>query len=318
MSQKIFDERTVKLHRAVNGDIWWADGVYPPKNSGLQLDPFLATINIFGKHASFRLIGVPNNAELISSLYLCRHRGDIASLEVAGPNSLLEYDENDVEKLLLSARRICMPAACGGWHSVSFYDYSCYSLIARLARNKSVVDDFAAGYLRVHPVFKSLLFINELGTVGAAQVIASLIDPRWFVDSRRPESQTKINLYFGLTPKIQKNVSSVDYVVRRSREVRCAYVLSAWKTKNPADVNLADPKNFLYRVWYASGGAEKGDLRASQYFLQYLRQNWLAAISARRGPKDGLFAPDLFFKMPDEVEAYLDHMSVTEKDKNDD
>jgi hypothetical protein len=65
----------------------------------------------------------------------------------------------------------------------------------------------------------------------------------------------------------------------------------------------------LYRIHAAARGGDKGDLRASQAFIRYLRYNWLSGLESRKGAKDGLFAPNLFFKTPAERAAYLEHMS---------
>jgi hypothetical protein len=42
--------------------------------------------------------------------------------------------------------------------------------------------------------------------------------------------------------------------------------------------------------------------------LRYLNDNWLSALEIRKGVKDGLFAPNLYFKSPAEIESYAYHM----------
>ena len=58
---------------------------------------------------------------------------------------------------------------------------------------------------------------------------------------------------------------------------------------------------------FRSGGA-RGDLRASQAFLRYLTDNWLAGLENRVGVKDGLFIPERFFKTREQRAAYDAHM----------
>jgi len=89
--------------------------------------------------------------------------------------------------------------------------------------------------------------------------------------------------------------------------------LDAWKTKPYEEIDIQNPANFLYRIWHANGGGPKGDLRASQAFLRYVNDNWLAGLEKRTGAKDGLFAPDLFFKTKEQQAAYAEHMKVSPK-----
>ena len=134
--------------------------------------------------------------------------------------------------------------------------------------------------------------------------------PRWFVDLRMPDRTSKLELFLGLTPKTQARVSDASLKLTKARELRCANVLASWKGEQPANVDLSLPANFLYRVHAAAGGGVRGDLRASQTFVRYLRHNWLAGLEHRSGVKDGLFAPDLFFKSPVEIAAYVEHMKT--------
>jgi hypothetical protein len=142
-----------------------------------------------------------------------------------------------------------------------------------------------------------------------AQVVRTIVDPRWYVDRRAPERQGKLELYMGLTPSVQKKVSDETKLLTKVRELRCSTVLEAWKTHHPGAVDLSNPRNFLYRIHKASGEGIRGDLRASQAFLRYLRYNWLDAADKRKGAKDGLFAPELYFKTPAERETYERHMN---------
>ena len=114
----------------------------------------------------------------------------------------------------------------------------------------------------------------------------------------------------GLTPGVQKRVSQMTAVLHRPREIRCSLVLDAWKTLHAGGVDLDEPRHFLYREHQLHGGGTKGDLRASQTFLRYVRYNWLSLLERRIGPKDGLFAPSLFFRTPGEIEAYQQHMAT--------
>lgn len=307
------DETTIKLYTADNGHIWYAKGIAPPQNSEQSLSGFLLSSVVSGMGLVFRLLGTAENAELISSLYLRKNKGEVRAVEVASAHFLSKSERADPAAALMRMRKIKAAAATGGWHPISFYDYSTYALLARMARNRFVFDEMAENYLRIHPAYRPALFVPTADPTAIAQLLVTIIDPRWFVDSRMPERTTKLNLYFGLTPATQQRVSNPDQMIITGRELRCANVLACWKTKDVADVDFKDPANFLYRIWQFFGGGFRGDLRASQAFIYYVCQNWLAAIEVRNGAKDGLFAPDLFFKTPAEVSSYNAYMQRLNK-----
>ena len=207
------------------------------------------------------------------------------------------------------------PVSCGGWHEATFADYNIYCLISRLARNGFVPDSPAQIYFGSHPISKIMGFIPTVTPAAAAVLAATIVDPRWFADRRSADVVKKAFCFLGLTPAIQKRVSDSTCILTRSREVRCARVLAAWKsdTISQDKIDLQNPANFLYRIWHAAGGGPKGDLRASQAFVQYVLANWLTAIERRTGARDGMFAPDHYFKTPAESAAYQTYADAIAK-----
>ena len=307
------DEKITKLHTADDGCIWFCRGADEVKNSECKLDDFLRLPVANGFGNVFRLLGVARNAELIASLYVRRKDREVRAIHVAGPNTLAVPEElRNPELAILRMRSLASSPAAGGWHEVSMADYPTYALIARMARNKEDFDDAVATYLRLHPAYKALQFIPTLCPASVAYVLSRIVDPRWFVFPGRHGAETKLLLFLGLTPQVQKRVSVADALLTTARDVRCTYVLNSWKTASPDSVDLKNPANFLYRIWRAAGGGWRGDLRASQTFIRYLRDNWLAGLDSRIGPADGLFAPDLFFRLPAEAAHFRDHMSRTD------
>lgn len=303
------EESTLKLHTGKDGSIWYAKHISPPANSGKIADEFLRSSVLTGFGKRVRVLGVAQNAELISSLYLRRYKSEIDSVEVAGPNILNSAaDLSDPRLVLMQMRATELAAACGGWHSVSMNDYPTYAMLAKLMRTSFVFDEAAEAYLQIHPAYKAVAFIPNIHQENLLRLLTTIIDPRWYVDKRLPERSAKLELFLGLTPQVQARVSASSGLLNRTRELRCVTVLATWKTQNPETVDLVEPANFLYRIYNAAGGGARGDLRASQAFIRYLRHNWLAVLETRRGVKDGLFAPNLFFKTPAEIAAYEEHM----------
>ena len=303
------DEVTIKLHTAENGHVWYSKAISPPTDSKQIVDEFMLSPVLEGMGLCVRVLGMPQNAELISALYLRRYKNEVRALEVAGPQ-LLHACDNDPKLVIIKMRELTAAPACGGWHPLSMLDYPTYAMLARMRRTNFVFDDAANTYYHLHPVYRSLLFIPTIDSAEVAKLLTTIIDPRWYVDLRMPERSSKLELFLGLTPKTQTRVADLTQILKRSREFRCSNVLACWKTVDPDTVDLTAPANFLYRVYKAAGGGAKGDLRASQSFVRYLRYNWLAGLESRVGVKDGLFAPDLFFKSSAEVESYTQHMAV--------
>jgi len=308
----IDDSATIKLHVDANNHVWYTDLGGLPFNSEQTPEVFLASSpHCSGAHKVFRVIGSARNAELISTLYVRQRQKEIARVQIAGPNICEHPAElNDPGLAILRMRQSITVPACGGWHNLSEYEYPAYAMIARLQRNHSVVDDLVRTYLKVHPAHLAATFIPNLSEEHLVQLLATIVDPRWYVDRRAPEKTLKLSLFLGLVPAVQTKISNPGKIITKTRELRCAVVLNCWKTNNPDLIDMAHPPNFLWRIWRACGGGARGDLRASQAFIRYICYNWLDALDKRKGRKDGLFAPDLFFKTDAERKAYLQHVAA--------
>ena len=308
---KVRDELVTKLHTAVAGNIWYCRGNESVTDSGLKIDEFLRLPLASGFGNIFRLLGTAQNAELIAALYTRRKHNEVRAVEVAGPNAVPGAGEPEKPVLIIMQLRSLMASsAAGGWHEVTMLDYPTYALIARLQRNHATFDEAVENYLRLHPAYYALSFIPTLCPIALAQLLVSIVDPRWFVYPETRDSAGKLFLFLGLTPAVQKKVSDSKALISRVRAVRAAHVLNSWKTVAPEDIDIKKPENFLYRIWYDAGGGWRGDLRASQAFIRYMRDNWLAGLDKRVGRSDGLFAPDIYFKTPEEMVAFKRHMAL--------
>lgn len=308
------DETIIKLHTADDGKVWYARGISAVKNSEQIVDSFLLSPTVSGIGLTFRVLGVQQNAELISALYLRRYKGEVRSIEIAGPNILdSQYELRSPELVLQRMRTAAVAPACGGWHQLTMHDYPTYAMLARMLRTNYEYDESVQQYFQLHPAHKALSFIPTLAPSAAAKLLIYVVDPRWYIDRRRPDRIKKLELFLGLTPAVQAKVSNSKKLLTKTREFRCAAALNSWKTQQPENVDLKNPANFLYRIHQAAGGGDKGDLRASQAFVRYVNDNWLASVENRKGARDGLFAPNLFFKTPAEIESYEYHMKPPKK-----
>lgn len=306
----VTDEVALKIHTAADGNIWYALGIGGVHDTGMIADTFLLQPIINGFGIRVRLLGIPRNAELITQFYLRRRKNEVVAVEVAGPNICESAAElNDPATVIMRMRSANISGACGGWHPVTDKDYPTYALLGRMQRTHFQFDAATQAYLQAHSAFHAMTLIPTLSRERLAQLLIDIIDPRWYVDRRAPDRASKLELYLGLTPQVQAAVSNVDKLLKKPRELRCATVLGVWKTQDYHAVDVQDPRNWLYRIYAAAGGGPRGDLRASQAMIRYLRYNWLDTLERRPGARDGLFAPELYFRTPAEIETYRNHMA---------
>jgi len=305
------DETSLKVHTADDGLVWYASGINPPANSNQTLDTFLLSPVITRPTTNVRILGVPQNAELIASLYSRKRGKELASICVAGPNICDSMQEiSDPALTLMRMRDVCVPLACGGWHEMTESEYHIYSLLARAQRTtKDWYDATARIFYETHPLYKAINFVGGVSHKDVATLLVTIIDPRWYVDRRRADNRIKLDLYLGLTPKTQRRVSDPKKLIHRGRDLRCFKVMNCWKTTTPDKVDFNAPESFIWRVWRAAGEGPKGDLRASQAFIRYVYANWLDTLTMRKGQHDGLFMADKFFKTPAEKQSFISHFA---------
>jgi hypothetical protein len=83
----IEDAATTKLHVDADNHVWYTDLGGLPCNSGQTIDEFLSSSpHCSGPRRIVRLIGTPQNAELISTLYVRQRQKEISRVQIAGPN----------------------------------------------------------------------------------------------------------------------------------------------------------------------------------------------------------------------------------------
>lgn len=306
------DESAIKLHVDDSGCVWYVSGIDTPQNSGKLVDTFLYSSPLLRLGSNVRVLGLPQNAELITSLYIRKRQRELGTIVIAGPNvceSGLEL--RDPYIVLMRMREAFLTTAAGGWHTMTEADYATYALISKTRQANNWFDTPARAFYSAHPAYSALQFIPNLSNSDAAMLLTMIIDPRWYVDRRAPDRASKLELYLGLTPKIQNRVSDGTKLIRGGRDLRCATVLNCWKTQPPDAVDYAAPANFVWRVWQAAGGGVKGDLRASQSFIRYVRMHWLDALITRPGVRDSMFSVQNFFKTDAERSAYAAHINAT-------
>jgi len=331
--------RTLQLH--VSGKkIWYLDAA-----DGLLRCLDVPAEEIF-EHVCFRgvdrvqMIGRQNSVELALRLYAKRNEGKLSSVQLCSPLVCRTASERaNPAAALWALSNFSMAPSLGGFHEMSESDYAAYSLanvvhlLARSHRdNPKVIDK----HLYAHPAWPAISFIKSVNKLAVAGLLAHILDPRWFVDPCKPDSNAKLYSWLGLNPKTQAHVSANAPKYRY--HARCRLVLLSWKraeyenrireTFDYREVQpiVGDmepgtaPYDFVWRVWAKRMGFGTNifpqisdtqtipDLRASQRFVEFVRAVWLAAIykNSRSVPDGGasLFRPEDFFRNTIEAQAF--------------
>jgi hypothetical protein len=330
----LVDTLALKMH-VDKGVVWVLRGCEPPLSTRLCVNDTLGK-GTFAGVDTVRVVGSRQNAELIVGLYEQKLKNNIKSVQVVTPLVCsTEADRRRPEAVLYHMRRFNKAPSLGGYHEVIEADFITYSLVSELARTGYIeLSDKAKLLLHQHPVWQALSFVNGLHEPSCAQLLAAMIDPRWYVDLCNPDRGAKLQAYFGLVPKTQENVTKVTGKRWRHHQ-RCQLVRDCWMTPHTIgavfdtyrafDIEVGAgeltpglrPGDFLWRIWGARMGFDglppdsvKADLRASQKFLNFLRLIWLAALYRdRKHYLDGsLFRSQDFFLHAVEAEAFDHHI----------
>jgi len=306
----VLDTEYLKL--TVDNDhlVWFLDGDEMPHLSGLTVEEFVDSDEL-GSDTSIRVVGMPENAELLLHLFEMKVAEDINHLQVCSPLCCeSSEDRHDPEVLLYNMRSFGLSPSLGGWHDFDLKDYYIYSLVA-VYEHPPVDVNRVRQMLAGHPAWSALTFIADLDTLKCAELFATIIDPRWYIDAAvDPNRGSKLEQYLGLNPRIQANLDKPN---DHWQAQNCRLVMECWKNEVPRK-NIG-PRHFLWRAWNARGGGFRGDLVASKLFISFLRQTWLQAMCNTRHASH-LFVPEYFFLQPDEMVAYKDH--ITKMGKKDD
>ena len=289
------DAQTTKLTVAPDGTVWYAQGSRLPRASGLRPEELVERVG--REHC--RVSGTRENASLLLALFQARRNGLLSGLEVCSPLCCEPADtRRDPEVFLHRMRSFDVPSSLGGWHEFTNQDAISY-LLATYIDRRGGAGPVELQLLLAHAAWPALSFVHCLGRTAACNLLAEVLDPRWYIDLGDPDRTAKLEQYLGLNP-VSMDQSTVK---RRRRDL----VLACWRGDQvPGRHDVALPGQFLWRYWYAKGGGPKADLSTCKLFVAYLRSAWADAVCA--SPHAGhLFVPRHFFATPEDAVAYRYH-----------
>lgn len=306
------EARILKLQLADDGRVWCARGLETPAPAP-DRDALLADLDHY-ESLQVRVIGAQFNAPLIVELYqrYCSPRMG-GKLEVASPNICQTPKElHDPITALYRMRQCNLPPSLGGWHKVTELDYPAYAIAAQFLKDGRFTEHIRR-LLITHPVYPDLTFIPTLDLAATAELLATVIDPRWFIDTRNPYRLSRLKTFLGLSPR---HVTDVAEGKGKGRcACRCRLVLNAWggMQPTPSASEIERPENFLWRRYRSAGGGIKGILRASQAFTAYFARAWQHRLVAKSPQRQELFTPQEMLQGC-EVEAYRQHLAAQQSE----
>lgn len=305
------DMASLKLTVDRHGIVWALAGSRLPRSTKLDVATFLKS-HQFSVDYNVRVVGTITNTPLIVELFHRRVKSEFSSLEVCSPLCCLDpADRDDPEVMLYSMRKFRRSPSLGGWHEFVIKDYPSYVLanyftdktaaLKMLPSNMAYPEGYPKELLYHHPAWPYLSFIEGLDVDLCAELVATILDPRWYADPAPDGTDgDRMEQYLGLYPGISKDAST-------TRGKRYQMVLGCWKRSGGTLLKADGPQGFIWRIWAMKGGGEKGDVAACKCFMNYLRLTWTMALCS--GPQSQhLFVPRYFFQNRDEVEAFSNHI----------
>lgn len=306
---KTKEEQIVKVHVAGDGQLWYADGKSTPMLAGDRAG-FLSSLTS-RTPLHLRLLGRRENAAIITAIYqgFCSPRRE-GRMELATPLLCERPDERlNPEIAILRMRQCLLPASLGGWHTVTALDYPSYAIAAQLEKDGGF-SEHVNRILETHPAWHDLTFLPTLDRAATAELLGTILDPRWYIDLQHPTRLVRLGAYLGLDPRNVQQVT--DGITTSTKAVRCRTVLQAWQgSGQPGRVDMERPGNFLWRRWLARGGGRRGNIDASKAFLVYLVRTWQNQLFRSIGSRF-FIAEDLLRGA--EVAAYTAHADTRKMD----
>lgn len=265
---------TTCLHVDYDGATWGItpDGIPVQVSGKYRPSSMLAT--------TYRVIGVPQNYKIISSLYLSLLRQEIkGNLLVGSPCVCCRYKNSSIQ--LLNCISVLTPYdnLPHTWHNVDSTSYRNFLLLQ--VRQEHSCDpsvklrdrlQYCYSQHVTYPFWQFLKIEQQHDLV--LSILAAIVDPRWYFNVRHPHRLTRLDNYFGLMPFSKfcrfwnlyelKNTADLDVKEERSRLL--VEVVKALPEDSPLLLDVScDTTNM------------KDMHRSCRRLLHFVTHNWLAS-----------------------------------------
>lgn len=184
----------------------------------------------------------------------------------------------------------------GGWRRMTALDHGVYHFLWRLAKHGAEHTQVSQA-MAAHPAFRICRFLADYNVCywsAMVQLVGRIVDPRWHIDPRFPNSQRRLNFAVGLYPRAVKTFLETR---AGTGESALAAVLDA-AFLGPTDQLRDPPRDFLLRYFHSQEGTRQAHLRwidTCRVGVQTIVAHWLEVVS-----NQNLFVPEhLFACLPD-------------------
>jgi hypothetical protein len=282
--------------------IWYLAGESSPVCSQESYPAFVRS-PVLRRAAHVRVIGSAANADMVIDLWQRRVKGNLESVQLCSP-AVTERRTvlDDPQTALYAMKAYGDVPSLGGWRNVESADLASFRLAAQTYFDR----DLLIG----HPVYKSMTFLVGLDESALFDLLASVIDPRWYVDPAAPDESLRLFDFLGINHRNYQRLQR--YQAPTSEQERLAgRVRDVWICGRNSPTHL--PGAFVLRAGYCVKGVAERELMSSMAFVEFLRAVWLNVLdSSHRGR---LFVPELFFQEAGVAEAFRTHTGMVAPDR---
>ena len=266
-----------------------------------------------------RLLGLPSNAALIAWLYQSSEQEGHPHLAQVGTPAVCNKQQlQDPAQAMFQMQEVDgLPRSKGGWRKIDKHDFASALVQCAFQEGKfDNIDDILAS----HPAWAAISFNPTMDLLESARLLAEIRDPRWFVDTKKPERFARLRSYLGLTQRNIRYVCGWDHENHGPgfNFERCKITLNAWLGSNNARHTFeTDPRDFLRRRvrQYPVKEIEdttKAILRGLTMYVNFIRLVWLETASPHGGElfaADHFFASDSEHMQPKVLKAWKKHVA---------
>lgn len=290
--------RVLSLHVAETGCVWHGDdrlGNHPTPWTAAE---YVAMTDLLGR--SVRVLGLRSNAVLISALGN-RTGSVILGSPAICPTLALRLRPAMVLQCLrqpeISSQRVSL------WHEMDDTDTAIYAFIDAWTRS---CPSTATRAVR-HPAWTALSFLINtadrplIDLEAAYELLATIVDPRWYRHPFRPNRMSQLYAYLGINPQNVKAFLGLGAPTRHFERAKVA--IRVWRNAEiPPARKAADPACFLWRICHAEPDIVSGVLKTTKKLVDFLCYGWT------HGQSDEGF--DSTMLLPDEDRAFVRHRTA--------
>lgn len=308
-------DAALALHVDSDGEVWSLRKTQTARRTRLRPAAFAAAAEFAGP---LRVLGCPENTELICRIWEQRDRCPHMRLDVATPR-LVKHCESVLDVLQVAVQSARFAPSLGGWHAFDAIDYATHCLWEKFAQKEMETQEQAASVIAAHPLWRLVSFIHPLNPLAFSRWLIEVRDPRWYISDTHPDRTSPLEHYLGVNPSIQaeSELASEETRLKRALLFRCWLTQRCWLPAGPTnftpDEILDDPRHFLLRIFakHLQTDPVLGIVRGSQAFLRFVRTAWLSLLTTPApGSRDRMFDPGQHL-WPAELAAYQQFTATT-------